>query len=148
MTVNAELEAIVAALSEEYTRDELEAYADEFGVELKSSYNKHAVALAFAQDGVTVELIKGLAQPTEDEEEPVVEAVAPVVEAPVVEEDNDEDLVLIKMVRKNFSYEVRGYKFTREHPFALVNEDDADYLIETEGGFAMATPKEARAYYS
>jgi hypothetical protein len=55
--------------------------------------------------------------------------------------------VLIKMTRPNFSYEIRGYKFTKQHPYVLVEEDDADYLIETDGGFRLASPKELRDFY-
>ena len=144
--VTPEIEAVAAALDDAFTKAELEAYADEFGVELKSSFNKRAVTLAFAEAVVSAELIKGLKGTDEEaveEDAPVVEAVAPVAE-PVDESDR----VLIRMTRTNHSYEVRGYRFTRDNPFGLVTEDDADYLIETEGGFAMASPKEARAYYS
>lgn len=84
--------------------------------------------------------------------EPAEEPSKPVEQAPVVEEDEEEapadDLVLIRMTRHNYSYEVRGYKFTREHPFGLVTEEDADYLVEVEGGFQMATPSEARSFYN
>lgn len=144
--VTPELLEIIEALEEAYTKDELVGFADEFGVELKNSWNKRNVATAYASDGITAELIKGLTpDPVEEEDDepaaPVVEEVAPVAEPA-------DDLVLVKMVRPNHSYEVRGYKFTRTHPFGLVTEDDADFLIEHDGGFTMASPKEARAYYS
>lgn len=58
------------------------------------------------------------------------------------------DKILIKMTRENFSYEVRGYRFSQEHPFLAVNADDADWLIENEDGFRPASPKEAREFYS
>lgn len=129
----------------DYTKEELLAYAEEFGVEVKPSMNKPAIIAEFDSDGVTVELIQGLASEDDAvEEEPVeVEEIAPVTETA-----DDEDLVLVKMIRKNASYEVRGYRFTREHPFALVSEENADYLIEVDEGFRMASPKEAREYYS
>jgi len=84
----------------------------------------------------------------------VVEPVEEKVEQPAaveeaeVEEQEEDNLVLIRMTRHNYSYEVRGYKFTREHPFGLVTEEDADYLVEVEGGFQMATPSEARSFYN
>jgi hypothetical protein len=56
-------------------------------------------------------------------------------------------MVLVKMTRRNWSYQTRGYYFTRDHPFQLVAEDDADYLVEEDGGFQIASPKEAREYY-
>lgn len=129
----------------DYKKEELVAYAEEFGVELKPGMLKDAIVAAFENDGVTVELIQGF-HPDADEpvEDEVVEETAPVEEEPV----DEADLVLVKMVRSNHSYEVRGYRFTREHPYGLVTEEDADYLIEHDGGFQMASPKEARAYYS
>jgi hypothetical protein len=129
----------------DYTKDELLAYAEEFGVEVKSAMTKAAIIAEFDNDGVDVALIKGL-HPEQVEED--VEEDAPVEIEEEADDDDDADLVLIKMTRLNASYEVRGYKFNREHPFALVKENDADYLIEVEGGFAMASPKEARAFYS
>jgi hypothetical protein len=130
---------------EDFTKDELLALAEEFGVEVKASMSKAVVVEAFKSDGVTPELINGLRQDAvEDEVEETVEVPA----APVEAEVEEEALVLIKMTRPNRSYEVRGYRFTQEHPFSLVTEDNADFLIETEGGFRMASPKEAREYYS
>lgn len=58
------------------------------------------------------------------------------------------DKILVKMTRENFSYEVKGYRFTKEHPFLAVDADDADWLIENEDGFRPASPKEAREFYS
>lgn len=132
---------------DDYTKDELLAHAEEFGVEVRAHQTKAAIIAAFQQDGVTVELIKGFTAPVveADEDEEIVETVEPTP-APV--EDDDESLVLVKMIRKNASYEVRGYRFTREHPYGLVSEDNADYLIEEDGGFRMASPKEAREFYS
>jgi hypothetical protein len=127
---------------QDYTKPELVAYAEEFGVELKSGMTKDAIVSAFEEDGVTVDIIKGF-HPDEEESEEVVEDAAPVVDEPV----DESSLVLVKMNRRNASYQVRGYQFTREHPFALVTEEDADYLTEHEEGFSMASPKEAREFY-
>lgn len=56
--------------------------------------------------------------------------------------------ILMKMVRDNFYYEVKGYSFSKEHPFVLVDSDTADYLTEKEEGFRAASPKEAADFYS
>jgi hypothetical protein len=134
----------VANTLSDYTKAELTAYAEEFGVEVKAGMTKDAIVAAFDEDGVTVELIQAFHSTEEDEtEDEVVDAPVVVEAAPV-----DTAPVLLKMTRTNRTYEVRGYRFTKEHPYALVDEDDADFLIETVGGFAMATPKEAREYYS
>jgi len=82
--------------------------------------------------------------------DPVSEDAKPEAKEEVEEEpgQEEENLVLVRMTRSNYTYEVRGYKFTREHPFGLVTEEDADYLVEVEGGFQMATPSEARSFYN
>lgn len=54
---------------------------------------------------------------------------------------------LIKMVRANPLYEVRGHKFTQQNPFALVSPEDAEYLLTRETGFRQATPSELQEYY-
>ena len=56
--------------------------------------------------------------------------------------------VLMKMTRKNGTYEIRGYKFTRTNPYCLVTEEDADFLTENVKGFAIASPKEVKNFYS
>lgn len=127
------------------TKDELGAAADQFGVEVKRSMSKADLVQRLAEDGVTLDLIRGF-DAVEDEEEPVEDFIDEP--APVVEEDDDAELVLVRMIRANNTYQIRGYTFKADHPFALVKEKDADYLIERDGGFRMASPKEAREYYS
>jgi hypothetical protein len=52
------------------------------------------------------------------------------------------------MTRQNGTYEVRGHKFTKVHPFLPVSEDDANYILDNIEGFKIATPREAEEYYS
>lgn len=60
-----------------------------------------------------------------------------------------EGKTLLKMERKNTSWATRsGVVFSRAHPFQLVNEDEAEELIEKVGGFKAATPEEVVAYYN
>ena len=49
--------------------------------------------------------------------------------------------------RENLYFEFRKYKFTKDHPFAVMSAEDADYLLKTEKGFAVASPGEAAEYY-
>lgn len=129
------------------TKAELLAAAEQFGVDVKPSLSKTDLIAALELDGVTLELIRGFA-PAEDED---ADVEAPVELEEVADEeapDEEEDVHLIKMTRLNGTYEIRGYVFKRDHPFALVKESDADYLIEVDGGFRVASPKEAREYYS
>lgn len=132
----------------EMTKNELLAVAEQFGTDAKPSMKKDDILALLAEDGVDEALVASVNDAADDED--ADEDFAPVVEAveaaPVAE--NDEDLVLVRMIRANNTYEIRGHKFTSAHPYALVDAKDADYLIEVDGGFRMASPKEAREFYS
>jgi hypothetical protein len=56
--------------------------------------------------------------------------------------------VLIKMERKNPTFQAYGVTFTREHPYAIVNESTAQEIIDNYEGFRLASPAEAKAFYS
>lgn len=56
--------------------------------------------------------------------------------------------VLIKMERKNPTFQAYGVTFTREHPYAIVNEVTAQQIIDNYDGFRLASPAEAKAFYS
>lgn len=56
--------------------------------------------------------------------------------------------VLIKMERKNPTFQAYGVTFTREHPYAIVNESIAQDIIDNYEGFRLASPAEAKAFYS
>lgn len=154
------------------TIPELRGVAAMFAVEVGKLTRKSDILAEIEKDGVTWDMyVSTLApDPVEEDEVVYVEDEVPVAEpivldpaevdpslSPVVESESTPPApvavveaadVLIRMTRPNFSYQIRGYKFTREHPFALVAEDDADYLIERDGGFRTATPREAREYYA
>lgn len=78
--------------------------------------------------------------------------VAPVVEDQqqgvlVAEQKDGPAKVLVKMNRENPRFDIRGYRFTYDHPYALVTEDDAEYLVTQQDGFSYATPREAAEFY-
>lgn len=74
-------------------------------------------------------------------DEPVKVRVAePVIKATA-------DKYLLKMVRDNLLYETRGYRFTHEHPYALVDAEDAQYILSNEDGFRQAFPNELEEFY-
>lgn len=56
--------------------------------------------------------------------------------------------VLIKMERKNPTFQAYGVTFTRDHPYAIVNESTAQQIIDNYDGFRLASPAEAKAFYS
>lgn len=59
----------------------------------------------------------------------------------------EEEQYLIKMTRENPLYETRGYRFTQEHPYALVSAADAQFILEREDGFRQAFPNELQEFY-
>lgn len=74
-----------------------------------------------------------------------VESINIIVAEPVAA--TSRDMFLIKMIRENPLYEVRGHKFTSTHPYALVSPDDYEYILNHEDGFRQATPSELQEFY-
>lgn len=126
----------------EMKKEDLVAVAEKFGVEINVHETKAVIIGHLVAEGVTPELVASF----EPGETPVVEDDAPVAPKFSPNEDPGEK-VTVRMKRSNASFEARGYRFTREHPFALVDEDDAEYLINTLGGFQLATQTEIQKYY-
>ena len=121
---------------------ELKKAAADFGVELpKGIISNDKIIELLEADGVTYDQWAKL-QPKEDEEETEVEVEE--TEEPEGEERN----TLIKMTRANPTFEDRGYRFTKSHPYVLVTEEDAEWFIENYEGFKIASPKELREFYS
>lgn len=149
---------------EDFKVAELRAIADEeFAVEVGEKASKAEVLAALVESGVTFDMYLSL-HPELTPEEEVVEAPSGVVtaaqmqEQPVEEEEvrivvkeevplQSREEWLIKMTRENPLYEVRGHRFTQENPFALVNPEDAEYLLTKEDGFRQASPSELQQYY-
>lgn len=130
---------------ESLNKKELRAVAEEFGVDIDEGAKKHEIITALQTDGVTWEMYK-TAFP--DDKPEVEEVQASVQEAAPVKTAKSNDQVLMKMTRANPTYEIRGHKFTRKHPFALVSSEDANYIIENIDGFRIASPREAEEFYS
>lgn len=129
---------------------QLDEIAAAFGVDFAPDSNKNAKLSELAENGVTVAMWNEMIGDDEEEapDEPEVVAEATPDEAVTPEPVKEEEKVLIKMTRFNHTYHIRGYQFSRKHPFQLVSEEDADYLCRVDGGFTMATPSEAKEYYS
>lgn len=129
----------------ELNKDELKAVGDMFGSDLKSSMSKAEQLKVLEEDGVTVAMYNTVVRESEEDDELQVENEhESLPEAP---EPDDEDVTVLKMTRKNASYEIRGYRFTRANPFALVRDGDVDVLVEKVGGFRPATKKELAEFY-
>lgn len=124
-------------------KDELLEVAEEFGVEVEASETKAVIIAALAEDGVTWEdAAKFNKSVAEKDVEVKEEKKAEEVAAKEAEEKH-----LLKMLRANGTYEIRGITFKKEHPFALVAASDAEWIVENIEGFRYATPKEAQEFY-
>lgn len=58
------------------------------------------------------------------------------------------EMLLIRMDRANASYNIFDVTFTQDHPYAILNREQADHLLDQEEGFRLASPSEAEKYYS
>lgn len=148
---------------EDYKVGELREIAeDEFAVE-SEGLNKQEVLAALTESGVTwamhVANHPELQEEPEEEEKPKADGVVTTSQMKKQEEQPVEIVVkeevplsskqewLIKMVRANPLYEIRGHRFTRDNPFALVSPEDAEYILTREKGFRQATPSELQEFY-
>ena len=122
---------------------ELKQVAEDFAVSIEGISGKKDIIAALAEEGVTWAIYKK-AKGIEEEEKEMNETL-PKAEPKVV---NKEDMVLVKMVRNNYTYETRGHRFTKEHPFVAMDKDTAQAIFDKEEGFVMATPKEIQEFYS
>lgn len=97
--------------------------------------------------GLTVGAVddEGWERPEADEDVDLLQKQQVIVQQPLKLRPEDE--YLIKMVRDNPLYQVRGYTFTADHPYALVKADDAMYILEKEDGFRQAYPQELQEFY-
>lgn len=121
---------------------ELRHIAQGFGVDVADVKTKKGIVSLLEDEGVTWEMYEGFSQAEKEEveeEELPAKAVKPI---------KSSDQILVKMERKNYSYETFGYNFTAEHPFVAMPESVAQLIFDTEEGFRPATPREVQEYYS
>lgn len=122
---------------------ELKQIAEDFAVDIQGIGGKKDIIAALAEEGVTWAIYKN-AKGIEEEEKEMNETLS----KPKTKTVNKEDMVLVKMTRANFSYEIMGHSFTKEHPFVAMDKDTAQAIFDKEEGFVMATPAEVQEYYS
>ena len=123
---------------------ELREVASTFGVDHEEAKTKNELVALLAEEGVSYDMYNSFlgAEKEEIKEEVVkpVEKKEPKKKA--------KDTVLVKMDRKNPSYQTFGYMFTWDHPFVAIPEDIAQEIFDNEDGFRMATPREVQEFYS
>lgn len=91
-------------------------------------------------EGTTKAAVKNQRRTAVTQTKTVTDAVEQFEEAPTT--------VLLKMDRKNVSFEIRGLRFTKEHPFAVTDEKTALLVMAEAEGIRFASPLEAREFYS
>lgn len=99
-----------------------------------------------AEDRAAVE--EETAPSTEDEERQSAAAEAAATPVEAAEDEPVENHILVKMTRKNGTYETHGLRFTRAHPFKSVPASVAESIISNEDGFVQALPSEVESYYN
>jgi hypothetical protein len=129
---------------EHLTKPKLLTLAENFGVDIDENASKLEMVAELAENGVTWEMAKQF-----DEEVAAKDAeIRADAEAEEVRNREESDKHLLLMTRANRSFEIRGYRFTADHPFALVDEENAAWIAENIEGFRYATPREVQEYYA
>lgn len=136
----------------------LQDVADWFAVEVESADPEKVTkkeilaALAAGENPVSWEDYETIYLPAKAEvaakSAPVVELTGLAQPVVVVEPVDEEPKVLVIMERENGRYDIRGYTFTKDHPFNHVREKDAEFIIKHDYGFRLALPSELADYYN
>lgn len=138
---------------------------EDFAVPVEANANKDTVLAALAEQNIGWDMYCKLmgwnATPaipviTDEADEPVDEAPATynvggeevIIRTAAAPSPNVKEKFLVKMERKNPQYNTMGHKFTQDHPYALVDREVCDYLLEREKGFRLAFPNELEEFYS
>lgn len=124
-------------------KEDLLKIADDFGVDVKPSDTKAVIIAAFDEDGVTWADVAKIDQAVADKDAEIQAEKEEAGYEKVVTGPKQ----LLRMDRENSTYEIRGYKFTKENPFGIVSETDAEWITDNVEGFRYATPREAQVYY-
>ena len=122
---------------------ELKKIAEDFAVETTSLKNKNDITAALSEEGVTWAVYEQTIKKIEEEAEEI--EILPRFDK---NQKLTEDMVLVRMTRANFRYDIMGQTFTKEHPFVAMSSDKAQAIFDKEEGFRPATPKEAQDFYS
>jgi UDP-N-acetyl-D-mannosaminuronate dehydrogenase len=122
---------------------ELKKIAEDFAVETTNLKNKNDIIAALTEEGVTWAVYEQTVKKIEEEAEEI--EVTPRFDK---NQKLTEDMVLVRMTRENFRYDIMGHTFTKDHPFVAMSSDKAQAIFDKEEGFRPATPKEAQDFYS
>jgi len=122
---------------------ELLKVAKFFDVDVTEDNTRPEILAALEESNVSWANYKKFVEPEQETEESFSE--------PTTETVGFNKMVLIKMERKNPTFEILGHKFTKDQPFQVVSESEAQDIIDAAealgGGFRIATPAEAKSYF-
>lgn len=134
------------------SRNELIRTADEdFAFDLSEDEKKSKATLLAAFTEAELKFSDYLLANPQEEPEEVEETEFVIVSNPQeekAEKVKEEDKMLVRMDRENPLFEFRRYRFTRQHPYALMERNDAEAIMRSEEGFRQAFPSELDEYYS
>lgn len=138
---------LVAALAAGDQPVTWEDYTDTYLVAKANGKDKNKEVLAMEKAAEAVRLaeeqrLADIAALEAEEDEKGTEEQTTVV----LERDTSNDIV-VKCERKNPRFEIAGLAFTTDHPYALVDPETAQFLINNVGGFRPALPQEVADYY-
>lgn len=129
-------------------KDQLKAVAEGFGLDVPENAKVDELKAAIAEaDYITFDealpILKEAGLWEEDDEAKAQTAKEEAIAEKVSKRDT-----LIRMHRKNKTYELLGYRFTQDNPYALVTPEEAEFITDQDpNGFRYATPKEAIEFY-
>lgn len=135
------VEDFAVDVNEDDNKDSVLAALTESGVKWSDYVAQHPEVAERSEVVTSADVAGDVSESLSVEAEPVVVRTA---ERPSYKPN---EKLLIKMVRENPLYETRGYRFTQQHPYALVTPEDADYILTREEGFRQAVPSELQEYY-
>lgn len=113
--------------------EELQRVATFFDIEITENDTKKEIINKLQENGRTFAIYKKFTEQQEENEPSDIQFGK---------------TILLKMARLNPSFEAYGYKFTKTHPFNVMSQEDAQKIMDTYEGFVIASPDEAKSFYS
>ena len=123
----------------ELSRQQLNDAAERFGVDVDNRWSSATLASKLIEAGVTIDQIQG------------AEEVLGVAESKTAldrfKADAEGDRLVVFMERPNQSFSIMGHKFTKDHPYVVMEADVAEMICDLAEGFRIADPREAAKFY-
>ena len=125
------------------SKKELVEAAEYYGAEFSANDSKQQITDALEEAGVTWELYQ---ENFGEQPEPAVESEEQPEPAEETEPEVEEDVVLVRFIGRNRSYQIGKWSFSQTSPFALMTKPEYDALDRFK--FREATKSEAEEFYS